>query len=156
LYIAFNYTAVFETAYSINKDKIIHIHGSLRIRDGEPVLGHGNKMRIEKNQERREEAEGLFDEKWLSICRVVKDYYIWTYKDPGRYSFKLFDLSQHDIEEIYIIGHSIAGVDQLYFKTIDVLTKKNAKWNVCFYRDDEKQTLRSNLIDCEIDGSRKI
>lgn len=81
LYIIFNYTAVLETVYGVSEEKIIHIHGSLRKLDNAPVLGHGNKKRINKIQEKRKEAERVFDEKEISICKVVEDYYNRTYKD---------------------------------------------------------------------------
>lgn len=48
VYITFNYTAILEVVYEISESKIIHIHGSLRERDGVPILGHGNKARIDR------------------------------------------------------------------------------------------------------------
>ena len=45
-YINFNYTAVLENVYKISPANIIHIHGSLREYDIDPVLGHGNINRI--------------------------------------------------------------------------------------------------------------
>lgn len=51
LYITFNYTAVLERAYGISDSKIIHIHGSLREHECDPVLGHGNIGRIERIDE---------------------------------------------------------------------------------------------------------
>ncbi|EQB89805.1 hypothetical protein J2Z44_001691 [Clostridium punense] len=154
LYITFNYTAVLETVYKIALDKIIHIHGSLRERDSDPILGHGNKRRIERIQENKKEAERLFDEKWSSICKVVEDYYNQTYKDVGRYTFKLISLTKIKIEKVHVIGHSVAGVDQLYFKNIDIFTKRKAKWKVYYYKDDERQKLYNNLLNCGIGSSR--
>jgi hypothetical protein len=37
LYITFNYTAVLERVYGIDEDRVIHIHGSLRQRDGDII-----------------------------------------------------------------------------------------------------------------------
>lgn len=153
-YITFNYTAVLETVYKIPRNKIIHIHGSLREYDDDPILGHGNKKRIEKIKESKKEAERVFDEKTLSICRVVEDYYEQTYKDVGRYTFKLIEFTKKEIENIYVIGHSIAGVDQLYFKNIDIFSKGKAMWNIYYYRNDEKQKLYNNLLHCGIDSNR--
>lgn len=75
VYITFNYTAILETVYKISERKIIHIHGSLRERDGVPILGHGNKVRIERIKEKFQTAERESDEKEISICKVVEDYY---------------------------------------------------------------------------------
>lgn len=59
LYITFNYTAVLERAYGISDSKIIHIHGSLREHECDPVLGHGNIERIERIDERLVEAANI-------------------------------------------------------------------------------------------------
>ena len=46
-----NYTAVLERVYGISEGRIIHIHGSLRDHECDPVLGHGNIERIEQIDE---------------------------------------------------------------------------------------------------------
>lgn len=154
LYINFNYTAVLETVYKISEEKIIHIHGSLRERYGEPVLGHGNITRIEKIQEKREVAERLFDEKKISICNAVKDYYLRTYKDIHKYMHRLLLLTEKEVDEIITIGHSLAGVDIPYFRNIDMFTSRKANWKVYYYKDCERERMNGNLISCGIDMSR--
>lgn len=126
IYITFKYTAVLETVYKISEGKIIHIHGSLRERDGIPILGHGNKERIDKIKGKLQTAEREFDEKEISICKVVEDYYVQTHKDINKYMYKLFGLSKKDFNEIMVIGHSLAGVDMPYFKNIDIFTHQKA------------------------------
>lgn len=154
LYLSFNYTAVLETVYKISTKKIIHIHGALREHYGEPVLGHGNKTRIDRIQEKREAAERLFDEKEISICKVVKDYYSNTYKDTNKYMHRLLPLKGKEIDEIIVIGHSLAGVDMPYFKGIDMFTSRKANWKVYYYSDYERKRMKDNLIFCEIDKVR--
>jgi hypothetical protein len=154
VYITFNYTAVLENVYGISPSKITHIHGSLRQYDIEPVLGHGNQERIERILEKIEEAERLFDEKCSSICRVVEDYYERTFKDVNRYSIRLPMLDAKTIDEICVIGHSLAGVDRAYFNRIDNMTSGKLNWKVYYYRSEEKERLRNNLIDAGIDSER--
>lgn len=105
-----NYTAVLERVYGISEGRIIHIHGSLRDHECDPVLGHGNIERIEQIDERLEEAGRMYDEKEISICKVIRDYYESTYKDVNRYVYKLSRVSNKNIDEIYVIGHSVAEV----------------------------------------------
>ncbi len=138
VYITFNYTAVLENVYGISPSKITHIHGSLRQYDIEPVLGHGNQERIERILKKKEEADRLFDEKWTSICRVVEDYYKRTYKDVNRYAMRLPRLDEKTIDEICVIGHSLAGVDRTYFNRIDNMTMRCLIWKVYYYRSEEK------------------
>ena len=156
LYITFNYTAVLENVYGISPSKITHIHGSLREYDIDPVLGHGNLDRINNIIEKRKEAESLFDEKWTSICRVVEDYYKTTLKDVSRYALRLPQISNVEIDEICVIGHSLAGIDMQYFKQIDTETKNNAVWRVYYHRPSEKDRLRNNLICAGVDQNRIV
>lgn len=158
-HVTFNYTAVLETVYEISPDKIIHINGSLREKDGAPILGHGNKGCIKRIQNDIEKAEMIFDEKRTRICRILKEYYDKTFKDVNRYNYQLMDIKSFDIDEIHVIGHSVAGVDQVYFSSIDNLTKAKARWNIYYkdekdYNDEIKQKLLKNLKKCGIDRKR--
>lgn len=130
LYITFNYTAVLERVYGISEGRIIHIHGSLRDHECDPVLGHGNIERIEQIDERLEEAGRMYDEKEISICKVIRDYYESTYKDVNRYVYKLSRVSNKNIDEIYVIGHSVAEVDLPYFRYIENCTHRQSNWIV--------------------------
>lgn len=154
VYITFNYTAVLENVYDIPPQNITHIHGSLREYDIDPVLGHGNNDRIERIHEKIEEAERLFDEKKISICRVVENYYRTTYKNVSRYTGALSKLHNIPIDGIYVIGHSLAGVDKEYFRCIDDLTNNTLIWKVFYYDTNEIEKLQSNLLGSGIDISR--
>ena len=153
-YITFNYTAVLETIYNVNPLNIVHIHGSLRQRDGDPILGHGNKNRIDKINDSRNEADNISDEKWSSACSVVRDYYMRTYKDISKYMYQLGQFSKKPIDEIIVAGHSLAGVDQPYFSAIDNHLCNRANWKVYYFEDAEKNTMRENLMKCGIDENR--
>ena len=155
-YVTFNYTALLETVYGVSLSKIIHIHGSLREYDIDPVLGHGNQERISVINKKRIEAENLFDEKSTSICKVVEGYYKTTFKDVNRYAMRLSNVSNFGYDEICVIGHSLAGVDMRYFKEIDLLTKSCLIWKVYYYNFDEKEKLKRNLISAGINENRII
>lgn len=154
LYITFNYTGVLERVYEIDENKIIHIHGSLRQRDGDPVLGHGNKDKIEGIRQKRYKAEEIFYEKEISICRVIEDYYNHTYKNISRYIPKLFLLSNKNIREISVIGHSLSGVDIPYFRIIDNITQSVAKWKIYYHSYEDVERMKSSLSESGIDTKR--
>lgn len=154
LYITFNYTAVLERVYGISEGRIIHIHGSLRDHECDPVLGHGNIERIEQIDERLEEAGRMYDEKEISICKVIRDYYESTYKDVNRYVYKLSRVSNKNIDEIYVIGHSVAEVDLPYFRYIENCTHRQSNWIVYFFNKEEKDRTYKNLMDSGIQKSR--
>ena len=145
LYITFNYTAVLERVYGISEGRIIHIHGSLRDHECDPVLGHGNIERIEQIDERLEEAGRMYDEKEISICKVIRDYYESTYKDVNRYVYKLSRVSNKNIDEIYVIGHSVAEVDLPYFRYIENCTHRQSNWIVYFFNKVRIMGLEAKL-----------
>ena len=101
-----NYTAVLERVYGISEGRIIHIHGSLRDHECDPVIGHGNIERIEQ------------------------------------------------IDEIYVIGHSVAEVDLPYFRYIENCTHRQSNWIVYFFNKEEKDRIYKNLMDSGIQKSR--
>ncbi|MBS6006907.1 MAG: bacteriophage abortive infection AbiH family protein [Clostridium baratii] len=146
IYLTFNYTSVLENVYKIREDKIIHIHGSLRESYGEPKIGHGNDKKIQNIKIRYEKACEIFDEKEASISKVIENYYRSTYKDVKRYMIKLLDLKQKNIDEIIVIGHSLADVDMPYLEMINILIGSKAIWNVYYYDENKKEQMYDNLI----------
>ena len=154
MYISFNYTDVLEKIYKIDDSNIVHIHGSLKKMDIDPVLGHGNFKKIELIQKKIDEAQMDFKDKISSIFRVIKDYYEETFKDVQDYISELRHIPLHNIDEIIVVGHSLAGVDQSYFSKIDELTKKKLNWIVYYYIDIEKNCLKENLMSAGISERR--
>ena len=154
IYINFNYTAVLETTYKIPEDNIIHIHGSLREKFGEPILGHGNKTRIEKILERQEVSERLFNEKESSILKAIYGYYLGTYKDINKFMHRLRPLTSKEVEQIFVVGHSLAGVDMPYFRYIDFLTSRKASWKIYYLNECDIEQMKANLISVGIDKAR--
>lgn len=145
VFVTFNYTSVLETIYQIDNTNIIHLHGSLSDIDDDPILGHGNRNKIEDIKGRRNHAIIKADEKESSICYVLQDYYHTTYKNVSNYMHKLNKLITKKFEEVVVIGHSISGVDLPYFKRIDEITNKKLKWKVYYYKDDEKYKMLESL-----------
>lgn len=154
LFLTFNYTATLEKVYLIRSDKVIHIHGSLRDYTPDPVIGHGNKMRIDRINKKIEEAERLFSEKKASICRVVRDYYNATLKDTDRYSSCLEQIRKARPDELVVVGHSLDGIDQPYFTLIDDYTGNRNIWTIVVHKDEEKPKLIDNLVNAGIDKER--
>lgn len=154
MYITFNYTGVLEKTYGISQSKIIHIHGSIRQKDIDPVLGHGDQERIKRISEKIEKAEYLFDEKRLSIYRVIKNYYQKTFKDVKDYSQNLYRIDFKDVEGISVVGHSLASIDGKYFNLIDQMSERNLIWKIYYYHAGEKERLKNNLIDAGVEKER--
>lgn len=151
MYITFNYTSVLENVYKVSENKIVHIHGSLRKRYGDPIIGHGNYDRIESIRETQRRADNSFDEKESSISRVIGDYYKNTYKNVYQCMYKLDVLKNQSIDEVIVIGHSLSGVDMPYFRKINSYAKNKAKWKVYYFDKGKKSQMYENLIEFGIE-----
>ena len=77
-----------------------------------------------------------------------------TVKDIDKYSYILSNICDTNIDEIIVIGHSLDGVDMPYFEIIDRFTGGDKKWSVYYYRPDDKDCKRNNLLKIGIDKSR--
>ncbi len=145
LYVNFNYTYVLEEVYNIPDDRIIHIHGVLNNYTDGPIIGHGDFNKIYTTQKRRRIAELYLHEKEQNIYKAFEHYYKHTYKDIKKFLPKLDKIKGETINEIIVIGHSVASVDSPYFSYIDELTGGRAKWNVYYLNDEEKKVIKQNL-----------
>lgn len=154
IFITFNYTSVLEDTYQIDPDEVLHIHGSLRKNDDDPILGHGNRNRIEDIKAKRNEAIIWSDEKKVSICRVIEEYYNTTFKNVANYMHKLSSLYKYRPQEIVVIGHSVAGIDLPYYKKIDDLTNRTALWTVYYFDKAKKDSMQQALIEQGISHKR--
>lgn len=139
-YITFNYTSVLENVYGVDSSRITHIHGSLHDND-DPIIGHGNLNRIQDIRAKKHQAETYYNEKEMSICTVVEEYYQTTFKNVQNYMYKLNKFCKYDIKEIVVVGYSVAGVDLPYFKRIHELFYRKPHWTVYYYRECEKETI---------------
>ena len=159
-YITFNYTGVLERIYHIGDANILHIHGSLRARDLDPIIGHRDEKRMKDNSLRREKAANEFDEATEAACKVIDDYYRETYKNTAKLSIFIVSFLQNtNIDEIEVIGHSIADVDQDYFKLVDFITGKRIHWIVNYYEDangSNEEELQQNMLLCGVDKKRIV
>ncbi|MBO4949480.1 MAG: hypothetical protein J6E38_00500 [Clostridia bacterium] len=84
----------------------------------------------------------------------LKEYYETTFKNINKYIYKLNRLDSYDFEKIIVVGHSVAGIDLPYFKRIDDNTKRQLIWNVYYYSEEEKETMKSALLEQGINANR--
>ena len=110
--------------------------------------------RIEAIEKKQKKAEEYFDEKEISICKVIHDYYRTTLKDINRYMYNLHGIAYSDISEIIVAGHSLAGVDMPYFSNIDILSGKSVVWTIIWFDPNKSNMMRQNLINVGIDEHR--
>ncbi|EGQ8479470.1 hypothetical protein GTP37_15160 [Vibrio parahaemolyticus] len=163
-FISFNYTSTLEKLYSVNAKDILYIHGNIYKESEEIILGHGvNPSEIEfGNYTSNMDDSGLFVENgWLSCesdltmmaynegANTLMDYYVSSFKNTEKILDENEDFfnSLYDIEEVYVLGHSLSDVDSPYFIRLVKGLPSSAKWYVSYYFEDEKLGNFYKVID---------
>lgn len=152
--LCFNYTEFIEDLYGAKVDNICYIHGCRKNRKNrkpdELILGHRPGMEeaqwdkvklkpykfkdsykryiMESALETATQEAAWYDESTTKKCEdIIKNHE------------HFFD-GLSDIEEVYVIGHSLSEVDYPYFK--EICKRSDAKWYIGFHSlDDMKRFL---------------
>lgn len=166
-YINFNYTDTLQNIHKISNDKVTHIHG--QVSSSEPLIfGTDSDFKryedIRKMMEKsaasekdrailepfyKEEEEKVNDR---GLCDLQFDCF--SKHCEKNINDKLSPLDLYDVENIYILGHSLNDHDLKYFEYIFEEVKKPFKVKCSFYSDDEKSYFREKLTGiCKDDGN---
>lgn len=143
-YITFNYTCTLQDIYEIPESVIWHIHGSSL--EHEVIFGHNVKEEIEYNYS---------DDTGMPSTEQEWGEEAWRYAKLPLNQFrkkteqvikenKTQFLKYKNLENIYVLGHSLADVDLPYFELIHEKNKK-AKWYVSYYNDSEQDYMCAQL-----------
>lgn len=129
--ISFNYTETLEKLYTFQAKDILHIHGNI---NNEIIIGHGNSKYYVPNSTVNEQDPPLETVKNLHLLYLTQ-----MYKDTQQiYSDnKDFFKTIANIKHIVIYGHSMAKVDDYYFRMI----KKqfpDADWEIYIHNEKDK------------------
>ncbi|WP_419236194.1 bacteriophage abortive infection AbiH family protein [Serratia fonticola] len=135
LYFSFNYTNTLQLVYSIPESQITHIHGNCGY-DEDIKLGHGFKVDESLNpyagpdqDTRIAEAYDNINEYFGTTFKPVED----IIKEENEYFSSL-----KNVNEVFVLGHSLAEVDGEYFAKINKSIQENARWVIALYKDEIK------------------
>ncbi|HAS8314694.1 TPA: hypothetical protein I7702_06955 [Vibrio vulnificus] len=163
-FISFNYTPTLERLYSVKEKDILYIHGNVYKKSEDIVLGHGvDPSEIEfGNYIPDMNDSGVFvEDGWLSCesdltmmayndgANTLRDYYVYSFKNTEKIlnENEEFFNSLHDIEEVYVLGHSLSGVDSPYFIRLVKGLPSSVKWYVSYYLEKDKLGNFHKVID---------
>lgn len=153
-YLTFNYTDTLAHYYSVPEQNVLFIHEKAEDNDIELVLGHG--VDPENFKEKPiEQPEGLSPEELDDWYQYMSDQYDYSFElgkeTINRYFTKTFKGTDaiiesnaeffdnlHDIDEVTVIGHSLADVDLPYFDHLAKSVSPTAKWTATYYAEDEQ------------------
>lgn len=160
-FLNFNYTDSLEFLYDIDSKNILYIHNKAKSNEN-LILGHGvdpNEFIPEKEipdpnftpeelAEWEEHMSDNYDFAYESGKEELMGYFSSSYKPTsdiiGQNSS--FFRNLYTIEKVIVLGHSLAFVDELYFRNVIENTKKNIPWFVSYYGDEEKKTHMVRLL----------
>ena len=135
LYFSFNYTNTLQQIYAVPDEQIIHIHGNCSY-DDDLILGHSFRVEKSLNPYIGPDQDTRIAEAYDSI----DEYFGNTFK-PSEDIIKeerVFFSSLKNVDEVIVLGHSLAEVDGKYFAEINKSIQENARWIVALYRGEEK------------------
>lgn len=159
-FINFNYTLTLETTYSINPERVCHIHGS--INDDEYIIGHGRTL-----HEIKQEAEPYVDSYDGKID--PSEYGIDALDDEITENTKQEMIAQvmsvkkpvegiiaklqvllkkfNHLEELYIFGLSFSEVDMPYLKTIFEIIPHHTNLTISYYSNKDLERINRLMND---------
>src|SRR5690606_32822826 len=88
--------------------------------------------------------------------RILDKYFEETYKNTDTIikEKKSFFGKLSNIEEVFVLGHSISPVDIKYFQTVFNTVSKNSTWTVSYYSDDQKEKFTETLISIGVSADK--
>ena len=152
IFLTFNYTDTLEYVYGIDSDNIKHIHGYVKNKKEELIIGHGNQKIISYALEKKKEAETNFVDFSVSTFDRVSKYCEVTLKRTSRIIDENTDFfeSLSDVDEVIIIGHSLNTVDMPYFKKVFNSISDNVIWKAYYFEDKDEKPFEKVLSDLGI------
>lgn len=147
LYFSFNYTNTLQQIYAVPDAQIMHIHGNCSY-DEDLILGHSFRVEKSLNPYIGPDQDIRIAEAYDSIDK----YFGNTFK-PSEDIIKeesVFFSSLKNVDEVIVLGHSLAEVDGEYFAEINKSIQKSARWIVALYKGEEKS---GSLEDYDVRSS---
>lgn len=155
-FINFNYTNTLERIYAIPSVNICYIHGKLNS-PAEIVIGHAMKdsgyeskpiadMSTWSEEEQEAHADS-YSPDYESALESAHSYFKTSYKDSDACLADESDFfkSLCDIDNVIILGHSLADIDLVYFECINHLVGNKCRWWATYYPNFEKESIYDRL-----------
>lgn len=141
-FLTFNYTPTLQTLYSVPGGSVLHIHGSAADPTAQLVLGHG----WESNPSSRVgEIDEDTDTRVAGGFERIDRYFRDTFKPTEAIiaAHRPFFEALTSVSEVWVLGHSLAEVDQPYFDAVVAATDpRSTRWRISFHTDAARSEAR--------------
>lgn len=134
-FLSFNYTPTLQHLYGVADSQILHIHGRSTDPDGDIVLGHGWERDVEETLSRQVDEET--DTRVAGGYALIDSYSTDTFKPTERIMARnrpFFD-GLGSVDEVFVLGHSLADVDAPYIREIIAKVAPSCRWTISFYEE---------------------
>ncbi|ENJ8203603.1 TPA: bacteriophage abortive infection AbiH family protein [Vibrio cholerae] len=137
-FLSFNYTNTLEKIYLINDENVIHIHGKIEDEYSDIVLGH-SWLPSEIRPLNDDLDVNNIDARIVEGNNILDEYFQYTFKPVDEIIEKhnLFFESLEEVNEVYVLGHSLSQVDFEYFEKVQQSVSQEAQWYVSYYNEGE-------------------
>lgn len=148
IYINFNYTNTLNRIYNISDEDILYIHG--KAPSSNLIIGHD----VSPTKENENDSQD-YDQRFIQGELIINEYLNDTQKKCKTILENNIDFFKKlkNIENVYVLGHSIANVDLPYFNYIKSNIPLYSKWNVTYYRDNDRNQFNSQLSSIGLDSN---
>tara|TARA_B110000196_G_scaffold217278_1_gene186579 strand:+ start:1195 stop:2127 length:933 start_codon:yes stop_codon:yes gene_type:complete len=150
-YFSFNYTNTLNEIYNIDDRKILYIHGKVDDEWSDVVLGHAWEPRDIPSLNSNVEVDNV-DTRIMEGNQILDDYFGKTFK-PIQSLIQLnsnYFNSLNEVNNVYVLGHSLSEVDIEYFMKITKSVPNSARWYVSYYGDKELQHHKKVILNLGI------
>lgn len=138
-FLNFNYTCTLQRAFNISDQRVFHIHGQ-GFRGDPVVLGHA--LPISDPRSVQEYGNEDDDVRIVQAAEILEE----TLNRSSKRSSEIIEANEawfkslNTVSQVFVLGHSFADVDHIYFEEVARNTMPNAEWFVsCFNTEDEKR-----------------
>lgn len=138
LFLNFNYTGTLQRLYGVPDSRILHIHGAALNPTEEIILGHGWERQASDLLSSQTDEDT--DVRIAGGFQLIDDLLARTFKPTQKILTlnKAFFEGLDSITEVFVLGHSLAHVDEPYFRAVLDNVNPNARWIVSFRSDGAK------------------
>ncbi|EHD2261712.1 bacteriophage abortive infection AbiH family protein [Vibrio cholerae] len=146
-FLSFNYTNTLKIIYLTNDEEVIHIHGKIEDEYSDIVLGHSWSPSDIRSLNEVSDVDNM-DARIVEGNNILDRYFQDTFKPVDEIIDKFNDFfeSLEEVNEIYILGHSLSQVDFEYFEKVQKSVSQEAQWCASYYSESEINRHMSVLL----------
>lgn len=151
-FLTFNYTSTLLELYGVPDIHVLHIHGRANHPDDNLILGHAWNPRERTSPNDRSDI----DTRLTEAQGILDGYFSSTFKPSTRLIQEHHSFFEQlaDVEEVYVLGHSLSTVDEPYFQALLAIPGiASARWHVACRSNSDVYANTARLLELGVQAS---